>query len=145
MHNQTISKQNTSKTPSRHQTRLVAIQAVIEGLCTNFKHNIANYLTHCTINIDQTMCKKIYECVHENGKMLTDILQTHVMSKNFDLMDVTYKAILYCAVAEMIYLHTPIKVLISEYILLSKRLIQGSGYKLIHSVLDCLNKKEAKI
>lgn len=128
------------KKPSRHQTRFVCVQAIIQGMLTDFKNSIEDYLTYSRISIDEEFCKKLYEIVFKNGDYFSQLLTEKVKNRKFDAIDISLKAILFAATAELFYLNTDKPVVISEYVTLTKRLTADSNYKFVHAVIDSLKK-----
>lgn len=126
------------KQPSRHQTRFVSVQAVIQGIMTDFTKPLSEYLQTATIKIDENFCAQIYDIVQKHGEFLSQILTNHIKTKPFHLFNTALKAIFFCALAELYYIHTDKKIVINEYILITKRLIGDTSYKLVNAVLDGL-------
>lgn len=126
---------------SRHQTRFVAIQAITQAIYTNFTSSLQDFLATSNItNIDFDFFDKLYKLVSKHGQLLTQILQKTMISRDFNTLSAPLRAIFYTSLAEMLYLRTPVPVLINEYVILTKRLCEPWEYKMVHGVLNALAK-----
>lgn len=80
-----------------------------------------------------------YEHLSEIDKMITSNLTKH---ENTEKLNLLLRSLLRCAVAELFYYKTPYKVVIDEYVALTKDFFNDAEISFVNAILDKIHKEK---
>jgi len=132
----------------RTEARLLAIQAVFMHATSEDKSTSGviteslEYFGLKSVHLDKKLFVKIVEKAIGNKDDVIKEIETNLdESWNFERLDDVVASILITSIAELLLKETPIEIVISEYMALSRAFVEQEQIAFIHGVLGSVAKK----